>query len=229
MFDRFISCLATALLIFFLVVSFDCLPDASGESGGIPDHRISAFNVTGSVMPTNATVRIKGGNIVHDNTTGNFTIAGLANGSHVVLLYVNDAGPYMKIVKVNGSDTDAGGIDLTGPLPNGTVVGPILYTSKEPVEEGNVTFALDGALFNATTNTTGYATFRMLDHDSIPNGTIIYASKGTESIEWTHPDQPPWMTKPALEKAPFALLVTSIILLIIVLIGLVVLFIRRSV
>ena len=205
-----------------------------GPGGGLDPatESLERFNITGRVSPTNVTMAVSVcANISQNLTSGNFTVTGLANGSYVLSFYLNVSLPwipYRKIVEVTGKDVGLGIIEIVHNVSREIAVGPVNDKMDRPLEGVNVSFVLQGARINSTTNDTGMAVFRLLDHPKIQNGTRMKAEKWDEVVEWKYPGAIPGMRTPAKKKAPFVMLVTGIILLAVVALSLLVLLFKGS-
>ncbi|MDP7266143.1 MAG: carboxypeptidase-like regulatory domain-containing protein, partial [Candidatus Thermoplasmatota archaeon] len=145
------------------------------------------YKITGTVLPTTASVKIGLSQITVNAISGNFTIDSLIDADYTLTFSADGYATIALNVIVNGSDVELGIISLNK-LVN---IGPIMDGEDKIVAGANVSFTVEGIEHTAETDSLGIAVFELSDSVNIISGTKITAVKNGTSITWSHGEEIP--------------------------------------
>jgi len=178
-------------ILFFTIGSLSILRglNASGENSIQSPDDIQYYNITGKIVPPNATLNTccQSSAPFFDNTTGEFIISGLPDAEYRIAFASPGYDPHLEIIQINGSDINLGTIRMVqegaefGPFIK--AVGPWLDSDGNGIPGINVSYMLDGVSYWNLTDVYGIAWIEG-PVESIENGTSLTASFQSEKLEW---------------------------------------------
>ena len=151
--------------------------------------RTPPASIFGFVDPPDASIHTNPERvIVHNMTTGEFTIPYLVPGTYQLTFQAPGYYEMIKIIEiVNHSSYNAGNIQLDIlPLLYDITIGPFVDENGDAMSGITVSFTLSGVSYSNVTGADGMAEFAINNFIQIPDGTEIALRKGdkTYTIRW---------------------------------------------
>lgn len=149
------------------------------------------YDLSGSVVPENATVMVNGEVFIMVNGR---LIVELPNGTHLLDISAKGYERHIENITIDGGNVNLGSIELVELEGSREVkIGPFIDTGTGKGILGvRVTLVIEGKKHVALTDTDGIATLS-IPYDSIPQGSEVTAVKGDTSVNWKwNVDEPPY-------------------------------------
>jgi len=182
----------------------------------VPDKIL--YEITGTVLPTTALVKIGLSQITVNASSGNFTLDGIMDGDYTLTVSAEGYVTYTRRFNITGSDISLGTIYLDRII----TIGPIKDGEGKGMAGANISFSLEGTTYTAKTDALGIAEFELSYNTNFAGGTEITAELNGTSIKWSHGEEIPIFAVviPEVEKelSMGMIIVALVVLIVLVLI-----------
>jgi len=169
---------------------------ASGENSVRTSDDIQYYNITGRIVPPNATMNTccQGTVPFFDNATGEFIMSDLKDGEYRIAFALPGYDSHLEIIQINGSDVNLGTIRMlkegTGSASYSFTLGPWIDGDGNGIPGINVSYEMYGNRFWNLTDVNGIAWIEG-PVEYIENGTPLTASFQSRELDWNWNEETP--------------------------------------